>query len=195
MLLFNDLEKDIISIKKYLLKKQNVFDKILNESKLIIRESAELIIMVHNTDLNSKKIINSKLKYLTDHIKKLDQIDKGFEYHTLQAYQEYVEAKLFFEIKINNRFLPDLLIKAKPEAYLLGVLDLIGELNREFIDSLRKNNIKIAEMYLDMMIKIHDLTVPIRFSSSLIPNMRKKQDVSRILIEHASNELLLFKKN
>lgn len=195
MLLFNDLKKDIITIKKYLVKRQEIFDRILKESNLIVRESAELIIMVHNTDLNSKEIINSKLKQLTNHAKKLNQMDKGFEYYTLQAYQEYVEAKLFFEVKINNRFLPNLLIKTKPEAYLLGLLDLVGELNREFIDSLRKNNIKIAEMYLDMMIRIHDLTIPIRFSSALIPNMRKKQDVSRILIEHASNELLLFKKN
>ncbi len=151
--------------------------------------------MVHNINLNSKKAMQNKLKYLEKRVKNLKRIDKEFEYYTLQAYQEYVEAKLFFEIKINNKFLSHSSINIRPEAYLLGLLDLVGELNREFIDSLRKSNIKIAETYLDIMIEISDLTRPLRFSSALIPDIRKKQDVSRILIEHASNELLLYKKN
>ncbi|MCL4383738.1 MAG: hypothetical protein M1168_02650 [Candidatus Marsarchaeota archaeon] len=195
MFLFSDIKKDIADIKKYLLKRQNNFDKILNESKLIVREAAELITMVHNINLNSKKAMQNKLKYLEKRVKNLKRIDKEFEYYTLQAYQEYVEAKLFFEIKINNKFLSHSSINIRPEAYLLGLLDLVGELNREFIDSLRKSNIKIAETYLDIMIEISDLTRPLRFSSALIPDIRKKQDVSRILIEHASNELLLYKKN
>lgn len=195
MFLFTDIKKDIADIKKYLLKRQNNFDKILNESKLIVREAAELITMVHNTNLNSKKAMQNKLKYLEKRVKNLKKIDKEFEYYTLQAYQEYVEARLFFEIKINNKFLSHSSINIRPEAYLLGLLDLVGELNREFIDSLRKSNIKIAETYLDIMIEISDLTRPLRFSSALIPDIRKKQDVSRILIEHAGNELLLYKKN
>ncbi len=195
MILFTTLKRDIDNIRKLLVKKQANFDKILLKSNEVIRHSGELITMLHNIGSSSEKEIKTSLKSLQAQVQNLQKIDKGMEYYTLQAYQEYAEARLLFEIKINNKFLSNSSFRIKPEAYLLGILDLVGELNREFIESLRKNKIKEAEEYLNMMTQIYDLTRSLRFSSALISDLRKKQDVSRILVERASSEFMLFTSN
>lgn len=192
MVQFTNLKQDIEEIRQQLVKKQANFNKILSDSNAIIRHSGGLITMLHNADANPEKEIRASLKSLKKQVRDLQKIDKGMEYHTLQAYQEYAEARLLFEIKMNNKFLSNSSFGIKSEAYLLGLLDLVGELNREFIDSLRKNKIPEAEGYLDMMTQICDLARPLRFSPALMPDLRKKQDVSRILVEHASSEFLLF---
>ena len=192
MILFTTLKRDIDNIRKLLVKKQANFDKILLDSNEVIRHSGELITMLHNIGSSSEKKIKDSLKSLQVQVQNLQKIDKGMEYYTLQAYQEYAEARLLFEIKINNKFLSNSSFGIKPEAYLLGILDLVGELNREFIEALRKNKVNEAEGYLGMMTQIYDLTRSLRFSSALIPDLRKKQDISRILVERASSEFMLF---
>jgi translin len=76
------------------------------------------------------------------------------------------------------------------EPYLLGLCDLVGELRREMLEMLKKGKKKEAEKYFELMSGIYDELMPIRFSNSLLPNFRKKQDVARGQVEQARSELV-----
>ena len=61
------------------------------------------------------------------------------------------------------------------------------------ITSLRKDDIESAEAYYSLMNETHDSLLPLRFSSLIILDFRKKQDVSRIQLEGVHGELLSFR--
>ncbi len=185
------IDKDIKSVSKYLASKQKDFDRVMGLSRDIIREAAQAITLLHNNDVKdaAKRIANA-LKMVTA----LNRFDAAFGYNSRQAYQEYAEAKIFFEIKV-NRSIPSLQkTGVDMESYLMGLMDVMGELKREILESLRDGNIKEAEDYFKTMRIIYDSTRSIRFAEAVLGGFRRKQDVARIQVESAGSEILSFKK-
>ena len=69
-------------------------------------------------------------------------------------------------------------------------MDVVGELKRESLISLRNNNTDEAKRYFSFMEYIYDATRSIRFAEAILPGFRKKQDVARIQIENAGSDIL-----
>ena len=78
------------------------------------------------------------------------------------------------------------------DAYILGLLDVVGELKREIFEALRVREIDLANKFFDNMKHIYDTTRSLRFAEATLQGLRKKQDVARIQIENAGNEILYF---
>ncbi|MDE1869266.1 MAG: hypothetical protein KGH60_04880 [Candidatus Micrarchaeota archaeon] len=186
------LTSDVKKISSYLTKKQKDFDTVMDASRSIIREASHAITALHNNDM---KAAQKGIKLTQAHVTKLKKFDVQFEYYTRQAYQEYAEARLFFEIKKGNRILSQQQINVSPEAYLLGLMDVMGELKREILEELREGNPKSAERYYEKMKTIYDGTRSLRFAEAVLNGFRKKQDVARIQIESAGSEILSFKNS
>ena len=70
----------------------------------------------------------------------------------------------------------------------MGLCDLVGELRRTALDSIRAGKAKNADNYLDMMEEIYDVIIRFDYPSGLIP-IKKKQDMVRNLIERTRGEL------
>ncbi|HUC38576.1 MAG TPA: hypothetical protein VL944_00410 [Candidatus Acidoferrum sp.] len=184
------LDNDIENISKYLTQKQNDFDSVMQISREIIRDAGQAITMLHNEDnaVASKKITDMKAK-----AKRLSKMDKNFKYNTMQAYQEYAEAVIFQNIKSGKEIPTAESLDIDNEAYLMGLMDVEGELKREILEALRKNRLKLAESYFDTMKRIYDSTRRLRFAEAVLSGFRKKQDTARIQIENAGSEILMFK--
>lgn len=181
--------KNIKNIEKKLLLLHKQKDKILELSRDIVRLSGKVITQIHAEDF---KVAKTSLILLTSMNKKLLSIEKGFEYNSQQAHQEYVEAYSLFVMVTENR-IPSLSeVNTDEGSYLLGLLDSVGELKRQGFDSLRKGDSKKTESYYKLMLDIYDSTVPLRFANSILPDFRKKQDVARMQIERTGTELLFF---
>ncbi|MGD0729529.1 MAG: hypothetical protein ABR981_05625 [Candidatus Micrarchaeaceae archaeon] len=186
-----DLDKDIKLISKNLTQKQKDFDNVMTLVRDIVRNSAQTITMLHNNDVkNATKTIAIANKMVAS-LKKFDSV---FNYHAKQAYQEYAEAKIFLEIKLNHNIPPYSKVGVEQEAYLMGLMDVMGELKREILESLRENKIKDAEEYFKKMRIIYDSTRSVRFAEAVLNGFRRKQDVARIQVESAGSEILSFKK-
>jgi translin len=71
---------------------------------------------------------------------------------------------------------------------LLGLCDLVGELRRTALDSIRTGKAKKADNYLNMMENIYDVIIRFDYPSGLIP-IKKKQDMVRGMIEKTRGEL------
>ena len=112
----------------------------------------------------------------------------------MQAHQEYVEAIALYNILGKHSIPSKKELNEETAPYILGLMDLVGELKREAIDELRRGNNKLASRYYELMKDIYDSTLHIRFANSILPGFRKKQDVARIQLESLASELLHTKQ-
>ncbi len=94
------LNDDIEKISDHLSKKQADFDKVMQMSREIIRDAGQTITLMHNDD---KAQATKRLDEMKTKVNMLMKIDDQYKYQTLQAYQEYAEAFIFFKIKIEKK--------------------------------------------------------------------------------------------
>ena len=184
------LENEIGALSKSLTRKQKRFDEAMDKSRELIRLAGLIITKLHNDDVPGAK---SGLAHAERLSKGLSQY-REFDYNTKQSQQEYAEAKIFYTIKVQER-LPGLKeVGVDGESYLMGMMDVFGELKREIIGSLSEGDTKSAKFHYKMMTEMFDATRSLRFAEAVLQGFRRKQDVARIQMEGASTELLAFEK-
>jgi translin len=181
------LNLGIERIGKKLSEKERNLDLVLSESRKVVRSCSNAIKAMHAYDLaEAKKHLDAAEKEL----KELSAFSGEFPNHLNHVYQEYAEARIVLSA-IELKKIPGYAALKVPEVpYLLGLLDAIGELKREMYESLRRGNKHEAGFYFKMMEEIYDELLPLRFSNSVLPEFRKKQDSARHQIEQARGELL-----
>ncbi len=105
------------------------------------------------------------------------------------AYQELTEAVNLLtilrdgEVSASDRF--D--IPSRP--YLTGLADVIGELRRATLEALRENDMKRAKKLLMFMEDILDELVSFDYPNALIPDLRRKCDVGRGIVERTRGDV------
>lgn len=178
---------DIDRMEKRLLETESRRDRALQLSRELIRNAGKAITLLHARDMKGAKAL---FQALEANRKALKAIEKGLEYYTLQAHQEYVEARVLESI-ISSRRIPSAVSLGESAApYILGIMDVVGELKREAFESMRKRDLKGAKAYYGFMLDIYDSTLHMRFANSMLPDFRRKQDSARIQIEGTINEIL-----
>jgi len=166
-------------------KEEKEQDRIIQKSRELIRHCSVAIKCIHSKEIKEAKA----------HIAAVDKELKGlksekFGYMLEQTYQEVCEAKVLMAV-IEKKKVPTYKQLGIPfETYLLGLCDCVGELRREMLEQLKEGRKKEAKYYFEVMSHIYEAMIPIRFSASLLPNFRKKQDVARMQVEHARSELM-----
>lgn len=177
----------IKKITQSIAKLQDRQDEVMALSRSIVRLSGESIANMHGKRYAE---VRKQLAKLSKMVVALKKIEEGFEYYSMQAHQEYVEASIVHSIITKGKIPSVLEMKENEVNYMLGVMDCVGELKRECFEELRSGNVKKAEFYYEVMNGIYNTTLHMRFANSVLPNFRKKQDVARIQLESVSSELL-----
>jgi translin len=182
------LESEIGALSKSLTLKQRRFDEAMDRSRELIRLAGVTITKLHNNDMAGARKGLAQAERLSKELAKYSD----FDYNTKQSQQEYSEAKIFFTIKASRRLPTRGEVGTDGEAYLMGMMDVFGELKREIIGGLSEGDVKSARFYYSMMVEMFDATRSIRFAEAVLQGFRRKQDVARIQMEGASSELLRF---
>lgn len=100
------------------------------------------------------------------------------------AEQEFVEAYCLFSI-IEDRVIPSMKsLEVSDIPYVMGLLDCIGEIKRMIIDKIRMEGTSNVNNLFELMDKIYDTIYPLAVFDNLMPGLRRKLDVSRLLIEN-----------
>lgn len=185
-----NLDNIVNKIEKSIDDKELIREKALRFSRDIIINCRKAIQYIHQglnqeADENIKKA-SAKLAELYDTTKNFPEIyHNGF---VENAAQELVEALCFYNI-MQGKDLPDPdEIQTTYSSYLMGLCDLVGELRRTVLDSIRSGEQKNADEYLKMMEDIYDVIIRFDYPSGLVP-IKKKQDMVRGLIEKTRGEL------
>ncbi len=185
-----NFEARIKAMENELEKAQEAYDLVTRLSREAIQKCGKAVVLMHKNDYsNAEKLVDEASEKINEIMKRC----KKFEYLSVQAKQELSEAKIFLEIKRHKRIPAKNEIGMKEtEPYILGLMDVVGELKREAQASLISKDTKSAMEYLKLMKEIYDATAGMRFSDAVLPDFRKKQDVARILIENTGSDLLKF---
>lgn len=184
------LDRDIEEISHGLVTKQHDFDHAMDLARRAVRNSGVAITMLHNNDIaGARRLVDEISKMIGE----LSGADAQFKYNTAQAYQEYAEAAIFIGIKEHGTIPSKSAIGVGGEAYLMGLMDVVGELKRDVLEALRAGDIDTAETHFGMMRHIYDSTRSVRFAEAVLGGFRRKQDTARIQLEGAGGEILSFR--
>jgi translin len=105
------------------------------------------------------------------------------------AYQELAEAANILSLLNEGAFTPPDKYEIPARAYLTGLADTVGELRRAVLDTLREEKTQRAEQLLMFMEEIYEGLQAFDFPNALIPDLRRKCDVARSLIERTRGDL------
>ncbi|GBF35953.1 translin [Methanofervidicoccus abyssi] len=182
-----------IDLLEYFEKKDSTREEILKIAREIVRNCA---MNIRHVQKMKKEEISFEV---IDKLKKLEELTK--EYYDFGKYlnlpqQEYVEFQIFYSIVFEDKYLEyhELEVEVKPENYVLGICDVVGELRRMILESIKNDDIKNAEKYYRFMEKIYDEIIRYDYYH-VIEGLRKKQDICRGILEKTYGDLVTFVEN
>lgn len=181
--------EDIASqIENELDEKDTVREVALKASRGITRLCGSAVRAMHKG-----KDVDELLAEATDELQKLVGITRDFP--DIQhagfvetAMQEYTEARIFNALLSGKEVPAPAELNVTPEAYLLGLGDLIGEMRRQALDNIRKGEVENAASHLETMEHLYEFLMRFHYPSSLVA-IKRKQDVARGVLEKTRGEV------
>ena len=154
---------------------------LIKNNRTVVINCSQAIISIHKKDLVTAK---KKIKKAKEELTKLKQKAEGdLNRYVLTPEQELVEAVSLLSI-IEGKDIPSYKsLKISGESYILGLLDCIGELKRQVIDTIRVGNLKKAESLFDVMENLYLMLYPFATYDKIVKESRRKLDVNRSLVE------------
>ena len=154
---------------------------LIKNNRTVVINCSQAIISIHKKDLVTAK---KKIKKAKEELIKLKQKAEGdLNRYVLTPEQELVEAVSLLSI-IEGKDIPSYKsLKISGESYILGLLDCIGELKRQVIDTIRVGNLKKAESLFDVMENLYLMLYPFATYDKIVKETRRKLDVNRSLVE------------
>ncbi len=178
-----NIKSSLNKIAKSLDTEHNSREYLIKNTRDVVIFCSQSIIAAHKADLGmAKKKLQKAERLLSANRKKADLELKRY---LVTPEQELVEASAFIAI-IENRPIPSIgTLKVSNQSYILGLLDLIGELKRHVFDNIRIGKSKEASRIFEIMENLYLYLYPFAMYDKLVKEARKKLDVNRKLIEDA----------
>ncbi len=149
-----------------------------------ITASKQAIMAVYRAEMDEAK---AKLEDTRKLLWKADEIASPHEDLDLGirkvAHQEYAEAAVLVKLSESDSYPDTSELGITTIPYLLGLADSIGEFRRLALESLRRKKLKEAERCLRIMNEIYSELMSLENAYTLAPELRRKCDVARHLIE------------
>ncbi len=176
-----NIKSSLNKVSKSLAASQDSREYLIKNTRDVIILCSQSIISAHKGDLDvAKKKASKANKLLAIHRKKASSELKRY---LVTPEQELVEASAFLSI-LENKPIPSIdSLKVSNEAYVLGLLDLIGELKRNVFDNIRVGKSKDASRIFEIMENLFLYLYPFAMYDKIVKEERKKLDVNRRLIE------------
>jgi translin len=182
-----DIKTSLSNISKELANLQDSREYLLKNTRDVLNLCSQSIISAHKGDLdNARKKVLKANKLLEIYRKKANTELKRY---LVTPEQELVEALAFLAI-VENKTIPSIdSLKVSNESYVLGLMDLIGELKRYVFDNIRIGKSKEATRVFEIMENLYLYLYPFALYDKILKEARKKLDVNRKLIEDARSAI------
>jgi len=180
-------------IQRELMKKDKVREEIQTDMRRATRLSKQAILFTHQDRFDDAKKLIRAANDLLIKLKKVSRRHPELVYASLvdAAFQEYAEAHMLLRLVEKDQFIAPEEIDVPLISYVLGVADVIGELRRRALDSLRSGEVDTSEKCLQLMEYIYAELIAMDDAYLLIPGLRRKCDVARHLIETTRGEVAI----
>lgn len=156
-------------------------DRVLKDSRDVISASSKAIISVHTGKMKEADRELTKAKSLLQALKK--SADGPSSRYLVSPEAEFVEAATVVALAKGKSVPAMATLGASPEAYLLGLLDSVGELKRMVLDSILQRKLPKARRYFEIMQELYSVCSPLAVYDHVVNGARRKIDVARMLVE------------
>jgi translin len=157
------------------------------------RLSKQSILFIHQERFEDAEKLLKEANKLLRKLNRMtkDHPDLAYSGIVNAAYEEYSEAKTLLALIKEQKF-PALKKLGVPSiSFILGLGDVIGELRRRALDSLRKADVKLAQNTLLLMEEIYVELVSMDDAFFIVPGLRRKCDVARHVIESTRGDITI----
>lgn len=156
-------------------------EKLIKGTRDVIMLCSKSIIALHHGNPDEAKQSMEQAKSMLEELRTHAKHD--LSRYISVAEQELVEAHALLAV-MENRAIPltsD--IGVAGDSYLTGLLDCVGEIKRLVYDRMRSGRAEDAEKLFATMEEIYGAVYPFAAYDNIVPGLRKKLDVARMLIE------------
>jgi translin len=169
----------------------SVREKTLPLGRTAVRKCSESIKMTHRRKFDeAKALIIEASQIISKAAQEISESEFLQRSKSLDvAYQELAEATNLLSLVEHDIFTTpeDFGIPTRP--YLNGLADTVGELRRAALDLLRHDEVERAETFLGFMEEILEELQTFDYPNAVVPDLRRKCDVGRSLIERTRGDL------
>ena len=185
------LKEDLEEIQRYLDGLDSARERLLECSRRAVRLASWAILQVHRMELEEAeetiKEVEDALKEMEEAVREYPELSSHSS--ALTAYQEYVEAKAFHILTREARLCRLGEVDVPSAQYLLGLLDMVGELRRTALECLKRSDPESAEAKLNIMERIYEDLLSLDHTT-VISNFRHKMDAARRVIEATRGDVV-----
>ena len=156
-------------------------EKLLKESRDVISSCSRAIISVHAGKMAEAL---KELRAARAKLEPLRMFGEGqLSRYLVSPETEFVEASTVIALAKGRPVPTRSSLGASPEAYLLGLLDTVGELKRLVLNSIMKGDVSAANRHFQSMELLYSVCSPLAVFDHVASGARRKIDVARMLVE------------
>jgi translin len=174
------MKKSLKSIESHFSGQLERRDRVLKGSRDVIASCSRAIIGVHTGKMKEASLELSKAKARLGELK---TGDAALARYLVSPETEFVEASAVLALAKGERVPSLSSLGSSPEAYLLGLLDTVGEMKRLVLDSIMEGKPREAKRYFAVMEEIYSECSPLAVYDHVANGARRKIDVARMLVE------------
>jgi translin len=156
-------------------------ENLIKGTRDVVMLCSKSIISLHHNQLEDAKGKMGQARTMLEELRK----HAGLDLHRYLAVpeQELVEANSLLAI-MQDQSVPSMKdLNVAGESFLTGLLDCVGEIKRLVYDRMRSGREADAEKLFSVMEEIYGALYPFAVYDNIVPGLRKKLDVARMLIE------------
>jgi len=156
-------------------------DRLLKESRDVISSCSRAIIDIHG---GKRTEAGRELAHARRLLRTLRQLSSGaVSRYLVPPETEFVEASAVYSLAGGGGIPSRGSLGVSPDAYLLGLLDTVGELKRLVLGSIMAGEIVRAKSFFEKMEVLYNECSPLAVYDHVVGGTRRKVDVARMLIE------------
>ena len=166
-------------------------EKVLESSRLVTRLCGWSIVQIHRGELKKAADTLKQAKNTLREICSLIETEPELKNsgNVRIAEQEYAEAGCLYSLAKAEKLPSSRRLAVESSSYLLGLLDLIGELRRLALNHLRAGKGTEAEQTLVIMEDLYEDLLSLDHTA-IIPTFRNKADNARRIIESTRGDVV-----
>jgi len=180
-------------IQEELKKREEVREGVQRDMRKATRLSKQAILYMHQERFEEAKRLLKDASQLFEKLRgaSQDHPDLFYTGSVDAAFQEYVEANTFLSLVEEDRFIDPAELDVPLSSYVLGLADVVGELRRRALDSLRRGTVEKAEKCLERMEHIYAELTAMDDAYLLASGLRRKCDIARGIIEATRGDVTI----
>lgn len=187
------LEPIMEGVRAALIGKHQAREHALPLCREAVRHSANAIRAVHRQEFEKARELIDKARALVTEVNGALR-DQPSIYHAgfvNDAQKEYVEASATYAIIAGEPLPTPVELTVEPPAYLNGLGEVVGELRRYLLDTLRGGDVDRCEEILTAMDDIYSMLVTVDYPDAMTNGLRRTTDAVRGILERTRGDLTI----